>query len=106
MLHHFLRYTLQINCDAEYIIMTKPDVNTAMKQLIETIRANIPLNLDEAQMCQGRCLGCSKKMIEMLDTDLCYWEASQDTPGLVDLNELATLGKRTHKILKRNKLLV
>ncbi len=87
------------------MIMIKPDVNTAMKQLIGTIRVNIPFNLDEAQMCQGRCLGCSKKMLEMLDTEVSYWESSQNKPGLADLSQLATLGKRTHKILKRNKLI-
>ncbi|WP_076409441.1 hypothetical protein [Shewanella sp. UCD-KL12] len=85
--------------------MPKPDVSTAMVLLITKIRATIPFHLDEAQMCQGRCLGCSKKMLEMLDTELGYWESSQEKPGLVDLGELTTLSKRTHKILERNKLI-
>ncbi|MFV0594672.1 hypothetical protein [Shewanella sp.] len=85
--------------------MSKPDTQTAMQALITHIQQVIPLNLDEAQMCQGECLGCSKKMLEMLDTEISYWQYSADTPGLKDLKHLEKIATRTHKVLKRNHLI-
>ncbi|BDQ66581.1 hypothetical protein ACE02Y_10170 [Shewanella xiamenensis] len=84
--------------------MSKPNTKTAMQQLIAQIQQTIPLNLDEAQMCQGECLGCSKKMLEMLDAEISYWQYSDAVPSLKDLKNLENIGRRTYKILKRNQL--
>lgn len=82
----------------------KPNTQVAMQLLINKVKSTIPLTLNEAQMCQGECLGCSKKMLEMLDSELSYWEHSDDTPSLKDLKSIENIGRRTYKILKRNKL--
>lgn len=52
--------------------MPKPNTQIAMQTLINQIKETIPLNLEEAQLCQGQCLGCSKKMLEMLDAEISY----------------------------------
>ncbi|MBO2561461.1 MULTISPECIES: hypothetical protein [Shewanella] len=77
-----------------------------MRSLLSEIRRCIPLDLPEASLCGGKCLGCSKKMLEMLDTEVCFWESRLDdeVPGLADLKSLQCLAERTHKILKRNQL--
>lgn len=85
--------------------MTKPNTQIAMQTLINKIKKTIPLNLEEAQLCQGQCLGCSKKMLEMLDAEISYWQFSEVTPSLKDLKNLENIGRRTYKILKRNQLL-
>lgn len=85
--------------------MSKPNTKTAMQQLIAQIQQAIPLNLNEAQMCQGECLGCSKKMLEMLDAEISYWQYTDTRPDLKDLKHLENIGRRTYKILKRNKLI-
>lgn len=85
--------------------MTKPNTQIAMQTLINKIKETIPLNLEEAQLCQGQCLGCSKKMLEMLDAEISYWQFSEVTPSLKDLKNLENIGRRTYKILKRNQLL-
>ncbi|EGT3628662.1 hypothetical protein FAP94_20130 [Morganella morganii] len=85
--------------------MPKPNTQIAMQSLINQIKATIPLNLEEAQLCQGQCLGCSKKMLEMLDTEISYWQYSNTIPSLKDLKNLEKIGQRTYKILKRNQLL-
>lgn len=84
--------------------MSKPNTKTAMQQLIAQIQQAIPLNLNEAQMCQGECLGCSKKMLEMLDAEISYWQYTDAIPSLKDLKNLENIGRRTYKILKRNQL--
>ena len=85
--------------------MPKPNTQIAMQTLINQIKETIPLNLEEAQLCQGKCLGCSKKMLEMLDAEISYWQFSEVTPSLKDLKNLENIGRRTYKILKRNQLL-
>ncbi|MGI2219355.1 hypothetical protein ACRN94_20615 [Shewanella baltica] len=85
--------------------MPKPNTQIAMQSLINQIKATIPLNLEEAQLCQGQCLGCSKKMLEMLDAEISYWQYSDAIPSLKDLKNLEKIGQRTYKILKRNQLL-
>lgn len=84
----------------------KPNTTEAMRSLLSEIRRCIPLDLPEASLCGGKCLGCSKKMLEMLDTEVCFWESHLDdeVPGLADLKSLQRLAERTHKILKRNQL--
>lgn len=84
--------------------MSKPNTKTAMQQLIAQIQQAIPLNLNEAQMCQGECLGCSRKMLEMLDAEISYWQYTDAIPSLKDLKNLENIGRRTYKILKRNQL--
>lgn len=85
--------------------MPKPNTQIAMQTLINQIKETIPLNLEEAQLCQGQCLGCSKKMLEMLDAEISYWQFSEVTPSLKDLKNLENIGRRAYKILKRNQLL-
>ncbi len=84
----------------------KPNTTEAMRSLLSEIRRCIPLDLPEASLCGGKCLGCSKKMLEMLDTEVCFWESRLDdeVPGLADLKSLQRLAERTHMILKRNQL--
>ncbi|MFQ6371779.1 hypothetical protein [Shewanella sp. YIC-542] len=87
--------------------MHKPDCHDAMALLIQEIRRQIPFHLPETTLCAGDCRGCSKKMLEMLDSETSYWESmlTQQMPTLRDIRNLQVLAQRTHKILKRNKLL-
>ncbi|MAA61478.1 UNVERIFIED_ORG: hypothetical protein DFO82_2079 [Idiomarina abyssalis] len=87
----------------------KPDTKTAMYQLLNVIRKHIPFGLKEADMCQGICRGCSKKMMEMLDAEVSQWQADLDNelaePTLADLVFMEKLARRTEKVLHRNKLM-
>lgn len=84
--------------------MSKPNTCVAMQDMIKVIKDSIPFHLDEAQMCHGECLGCSKKMLEMLDAEISYWQYSDLAPSLKDLKNLEKISIRTYKILKRNRL--
>ncbi|TDP30719.1 hypothetical protein DEU29_1152 [Idiomarina aquatica] len=87
----------------------KPDTKTTMYQLLDVIREHIPFGLKEADMCQGICRGCSKKMMEMLDAEVSQWQADLDNdladPTLADLVFMEKLARRTEKILRRNSLM-
>lgn len=87
----------------------KPDVPTAMRNLIREVRTAIPFDLPEAQVCTGVCDGCSVKLLEYLDTLLCDWEARLDAgerPGLAELSRLARTSRKVYGVLERNGLVV
>ncbi|CAB0151484.1 hypothetical protein PSI9734_01871 [Pseudidiomarina piscicola] len=87
----------------------KPNTIQAMQQLLDTIRATIPFGLKEADMCQGICRGCSKKMMEMLDSEVSQWQVDLDNetviPTFSDLAFMEKLARRTHKVMQRNNLI-
>ncbi len=86
----------------------KPDVAAAMRQLIAQVRAAIPFDLPEAQLCTGVCHGCAMKLLDFLDTHLADWEARLDggeRPGLADLSRLASTSRKVHAVLRKNGLI-
>ena len=86
----------------------KPDVPTAMRQLIAQIRETLPFGAPEAQICQGPCEGCSMKLLNYLDNELTCWEQRLDQgerPGLAELSRLARTARRVHQVLQKNGLL-
>ena len=85
----------------------KPDTRTAMRNLIGQIRAAIPFDLPEAQMCSDFCDGCSMKLLEFLESELQDWECrlnEGEQPNFGNLARLANTGKKIFKILERTGL--
>ena len=85
----------------------KPDRPTAMKQLIQEVRAAMPFELPEAYICAGVCKGCSLKLLEYLDMELDNWEYKLnegESPSLGDISRLAKSSKKIYKILVQNEL--
>ena len=85
----------------------KPDRITAMKKLITEVRADFPFTVPEANLCGTSCIGCPKKLLEIVDTELCDWENRLEnniTPNLGEIARLAKLCKNVRRGLKRNGL--
>ncbi|MCW8878424.1 MAG: hypothetical protein OQK04_00555 [Kangiellaceae bacterium] len=83
----------------------KPCPSMAMLRLIADIRAAVPFDIPESSLCLGPCAGCSKKLIEFLDDQLCDWQSKLDAgyePRLGDINKLAKTAKKIHKVLVKN----
>lgn len=86
----------------------KPDTATAMRQLIDQVRAAIPFEAAQARACSGDCSGCSQKLLVYLEEELAAWEqrlAEADLPSLADLSGLAKSARRIHRVLVRNGIL-
>ncbi|QBY04459.1 hypothetical protein E2K93_08680 [Thalassotalea sp. HSM 43] len=83
----------------------KPDATTAMQQLIVAVRNDFPFNESEANICGINCIGCPKKLLEIVDTELCDWQVKLehgDVPKLGEISRLAKLCKNVRRGLKRN----
>jgi len=85
----------------------KPDCTSAMKNLIIEVRNDFPFNVPEANICGISCIGCPKKLLEIVDTELCEWEAKLSNGVVPKLGEISRLGKLCKNVrrgLKRNDL--
>ena len=52
----------------------KPDRMTAMRNIIEQVKAELPIYEPETFVCgpEGQCIGCPKKLLEMVDSEVTY----------------------------------
>jgi hypothetical protein len=85
----------------------KPDTRNAMRQLIEQIRAAIPFDLAENEICGDSCQGCSSKLLIYLETELDEWEirlADGVIPNFGDLDRLAGKSRKIYRALAQNGL--
>jgi len=86
----------------------KPDRKTAMRQLIEQIRRDMPFDSHEANICTGQCNGCGKKLLDYLDSELEIWEYQLDAgelPDFGEINRIAKTSKKIYSILQKYDLL-
>lgn len=84
---------------------SKPDTSEAMNDLIFEVRQAIDFDLPKSRLCHGPCTGCSKKLMEFLDTELEEWEyklAQEETPSFGDIRSLAKKSKKIYGVLKIN----
>ena len=92
---------------ALYNSAMKPSTNIAMAQLLCQIRQHVPLDMPEAQVCSGICVGCPKKVLEFMEAEVMAWEQSLDngdTPNLGDIQKLAKTAKKVQRVLQINNL--
>jgi hypothetical protein len=85
----------------------KPDVSTAMTQLITEARAAIPFSAAEGLVCTGECGACVLKLIEHADAELEYWEhrlRQGAQPTLRELSDLAKVCDSAHKAVQQSGL--
>jgi len=86
----------------------KPDRKTAMMQIIERVRADFPLDAPETQICGTTCVGCPKKLLELVDSEMMYWESNiegGEAPNLGEISRFAKLCKNVRRGLIRNGLM-
>lgn len=86
----------------------KPNRPNAMRHLIKQIREAIPFDLPEANLCSGKCNGCSQKLLDYLDSELEDWEyrlQDGETPDFGEIQRIAKTSKKIYKILDRNGLI-
>jgi len=89
----------------------KPKLQTAMQQLISEVKATLPLYEPATYVCgitNSDCQGCPKKMLELVDSELCFWESALKQGRIPKFDELRRFGKlcqSVHRNLVRNKIL-
>ncbi len=49
--------------------MAKPDRKTVMQDIIDQVIRDFPLDAPEASICSDTCVGCPRKLIEMVESE-------------------------------------
>ena len=86
----------------------KPNVTTAMQQLIDQIRATFPFGRPDAEICNGECRGCSLKLLGYLESEVDDWThrmADGERPGLADLSRLIRTSHKIGRVLEKTERL-
>ncbi|MGU3807802.1 hypothetical protein ACVZHJ_07675 [Vibrio diabolicus] len=73
----------------------KPDRMTAMRNIIEQVKAELPIYEPETFVCgpEGQCIGCPKKLLEMVDSEVTYWESAMERGVIPQFDEIRRFGK-------------
>ena len=86
----------------------KPDRTCAMLAIITQVRDEFPFNQPDANICGISCTGCPKKLLELVDSELCDWECKINNgivPNFGEIYRLGKLCKNVKRALVRNKLI-
>ncbi|MCW3171839.1 hypothetical protein [Shewanella subflava] len=91
--------------------MMKPDRATAMKMLIAQALEHFPLGNPELAVCgSGKtCEGCPKKLLEIVDSEINYWQSELEQgeiPTFGEIEKLAKLCNNVNRGLKRNGIII
>jgi len=78
-----------------------------MRKLIAEIKMALPFGISEHDICAGVCIGCPKKSMEYISSEIDYWEcrlANDEAPTLGDISDLARIGKKVYRAMTKNNL--
>ncbi|MCZ4292740.1 hypothetical protein [Vibrio sinaloensis] len=81
-----------------------------MLSIIEQVKNTLPLYEPETFVCgtEGNCIGCPKKLLEMVDSELTYWESALRRGVTPQFDEIRRFGKMCSSVkrgLSRNGLI-
>ncbi|WP_019614258.1 hypothetical protein [Psychromonas ossibalaenae] len=85
----------------------KPDRKTAMLHIIEMVKDDFPFDDPDRQICGTSCVGCPKKLLELIETEIMHWESVIDrgeVPDFGEISRFAKLCKNVRRGLVRNGL--
>ncbi|KMV31613.1 hypothetical protein L4D00_10725 [Photobacterium swingsii] len=85
----------------------KPDRMTAMQQIIDAVKQEFPIYQEDTFVCgpDNSCMGCPKKLMELVDTDLTYWEHQLSrgvSPTFDEIYQFGKMCKNIRRALVRN----
>ena len=88
----------------------KPDRQTAMRQLLTEVKQAFPLYEPETFVCgpDNKCIGCPRKLLELVDTEVSYWEHAIErgvTPQFDEIRQFGKLCKNVRRGLMRNNIM-
>ncbi|MGB5444893.1 MAG: hypothetical protein WBM99_05225 [Psychromonas sp.] len=78
-----------------------------MLNIILLVRADFPFDNPNIQICGDTCVGCPKKLLEIVEIEIMHWESvlkRGETPNLGDISRFAKLCKNVRRGLLRNGL--
>ncbi|ARC93643.1 hypothetical protein B6A42_17950 [Vibrio coralliilyticus] len=80
-----------------------------MLSIIQQVKQELPVYAPETFVCgsKGNCVGCPKKLLELVDSELTYWESAMERGITPQFDEIRRFGKMcigVRRGLQRNDL--
>ncbi|MCJ2377498.1 hypothetical protein LNL84_11710 [Vibrio sp. ZSDZ34] len=74
---------------------TKPDLKTAMTDLLAQVKKELPIYDEDTFVCgpESNCIGCPKKLMELVESEVSYWEYSVSNGHFPNFEEIRRFGK-------------
>ncbi|HED14200.1 MAG TPA: hypothetical protein ENI62_11225 [Gammaproteobacteria bacterium] len=69
-----------------------------MYMLIQQARARLPFSDSMASVCHDQCRGCSRKLLEYIDSELNDWQQRLNAGQKPNFGQLHGLARKCHKI--------
>lgn len=71
-----------------------------MQQIIDAVKDEFPIYQEDTFKCgpDNTCIGCPKKLMELVDTELSYWQHQLDRGIAPNFDEIARFGKMCKNI--------
>jgi len=78
-----------------------------MQNIIDAVKEEFPLYQEDTFVCgpNNTCTGCPKKLMEMVDGELCYWQHEincGNAPTFDELNRFGKMCKNIRRALVKN----
>lgn len=91
-------------------MISKPDRITAMRCIIEQVKVELPIYDGETFVCgpDNSCIGCPKKLMELVESELSYWEHfinQGSEPNFDDIRRFGKLCTNVKRGLVRNNIM-
>ncbi|EPF2929154.1 hypothetical protein ACSL9C_002020 [Vibrio navarrensis] len=88
----------------------KPDRITAMQEIIDAVKEEFPLYHEDTFKCgtENNCIGCPKKLMELVDSELSYWQHQLNRgipPTFDEIYSFGKMCKNVRRALVRNKII-
>ena len=86
----------------------KPNTSDAMRNIITEVKQVFPFDAPQSRICGDTCVGCPKKLLELVETEIDYWQFQLDkgeVPTFDELNRFGKLCKNVKRGLVRNGIL-
>ncbi|MEL0660124.1 hypothetical protein V6255_13360 [Psychromonas arctica] len=89
----------------------KPDRMTVMQNIIDAVKADFPLYQEDTFKCSpnNSCTTCTKKLMELVDTEIVYWEHEinrGNSPTFDELNRFGKLCKNIRRALVKDNRII
>lgn len=86
----------------------KPDCKTVMLQIIKQAASTFPFADKQMFKCMSQCENCPKKLLELIEMDMIYWQSAIKLgriPNLAEVSRFSALCKKVGGILVQRGLL-
>ena len=79
-----------------------------MLNIINLVKDDFPFEDPSVQICGDTCVGCPKKLLELVESEIMHWEyviEQDELPNLTEISRFAKLCKNVRRGLVRNGIL-